>query len=69
MKILVDENIPLMTVQVLREHGHDVLDIRGTPDEGMEDETLWQMTQKEERLFITNDRDLHNTEMKNIMVS
>ena len=47
MNIFVDENIPLMTVQVLREEGHDVLDIRGTPDEGMEDETLWNMIQRE----------------------
>jgi predicted nuclease of predicted toxin-antitoxin system len=45
-----------MTVQVLREEGHDVFDIRGTPDEGMEDDTLWQMIQREERLFITTDK-------------
>jgi len=38
MKILVDENIPLMTVQALREMDHDVLDIRGTLDEGTSDE-------------------------------
>jgi hypothetical protein len=30
MDILVDENIPLMTVASLREQGHDVVDIRGT---------------------------------------
>ncbi|MCK4358658.1 MAG: DUF5615 family PIN-like protein [Candidatus Cloacimonetes bacterium] len=35
MKIFVDENIPLITVQTLREIGHDVIDIRGTDDEGM----------------------------------
>jgi len=29
MKILVDENIPNVTVQELRSQGHDVLDIRG----------------------------------------
>ena len=56
MKILVDENVPMMTVQQLRDEGHNVLDIRGTPDEGMEDETLWQMTQREKRLFITTDK-------------
>ena len=56
MNIFVDENIPLMTVQVLREEGHDVLDIRGTPDEGMEDETLWNMIQREKRLLITTDK-------------
>jgi predicted nuclease of predicted toxin-antitoxin system len=30
MKILVDENIPRMTVDRLRGVGHDVIDIRGT---------------------------------------
>jgi len=56
MKIWVDENIPLMTVRALREEGHDVLDIRGTPDEGIEDEILWNMIQKEGRLLITTDK-------------
>jgi hypothetical protein len=31
MRILVDENIPRLTVDRLRELGHDVQDIRGTP--------------------------------------
>jgi predicted nuclease of predicted toxin-antitoxin system len=56
MKIFVDENIPLMTVQALRADGHDVLDIRGTPDEGMDDETLWKTIQREGRLLITTDK-------------
>ena len=30
MDILVDENIPLISVDQLRRMGHDVLDIRGT---------------------------------------
>lgn len=34
MRILVDENIPIMTVHALREMGHEVKDIRGTADEG-----------------------------------
>ena len=38
MKILVDEHIPLMTVQALPTMGYDVRDIRGTPDEGYEAE-------------------------------
>ena len=33
MRIFVDENIPAMTVEALREAGHDVIDIRGTLDE------------------------------------
>ncbi len=35
MKILVDENIPSMSVRFLREKGHDVIDIRRTEHEGI----------------------------------
>lgn len=56
MKILVDENIPLTTVRALRVQGHDVLDIRGTADEGTADYALWSMAQREERLLITTDK-------------
>lgn len=56
MKILVDEHIPLMTVQTLRIAGHDVRDIRGAPVQGMPDEALWNMAQLEERLPITTDK-------------
>ena len=41
MKILVDENIPRITVSALRELGHDVRDVRGTRTEGMGDSDLW----------------------------
>jgi predicted nuclease of predicted toxin-antitoxin system len=56
MKIFVDENIPLTTVRALREMGHDVLDHRGTADEGMADDALWEMIQREGRLLITTDK-------------
>ena len=56
MKILVDENIPLMTISALRGMGHDVHDVRGTPDQGIDDSTLWQMAQEEGRLLITTDK-------------
>ena len=56
MRILVDENIPLMTIQALRDLGHDVLDIRGTTDQGMIDGILWDMAQREGRLLITTDK-------------
>jgi predicted nuclease of predicted toxin-antitoxin system len=56
VQILVDENIPRRTVVRLRELGHDVLDIRGTLREGMKDELLWELAQKEERLLISTDR-------------
>ncbi len=56
MKILVDENIPAITVEALQKLGHNVLDIRGTPKEGFADEKLWQLTLHESRLLITTDK-------------
>ena len=56
MLIPVDENIPRPTVESLRELGHDVRDIRGTPQEGMKDELLWKLAQSEKRLLISTDR-------------
>ncbi|MEJ2704285.1 MAG: DUF5615 family PIN-like protein [Sedimentisphaerales bacterium] len=52
----MDENIPLMSVKQLHEMGHDVLDIRGTADEGISDELLWNKAHREKRLLITTDR-------------
>jgi predicted nuclease of predicted toxin-antitoxin system len=56
MKILVDENIPRMTVNRLRELGHDVKDIRGTTDQGLDDPDLWKAAMTEGRLLITTDK-------------
>ncbi len=56
MNILVDENIPIMTVKELRRMGHDVRDIRGTHQEGMTDSALWNLAQQEKRLLITTDK-------------
>jgi predicted nuclease of predicted toxin-antitoxin system len=56
MKIAVDENIPLRTVQALKDRGHDVSDIRGTADQDMDDDMLWNRVQREERLLITTDK-------------
>lgn len=50
MKILVDENMPLITVRELRSKGFDVIDIRSTREQGMTDEELWQKA-KEENVF------------------
>jgi predicted nuclease of predicted toxin-antitoxin system len=56
MNICVDENVPAVTVEQLRNLGHDVLDIRGTPDQGMTDEMLWARVQSEQPLLITTDK-------------
>ena len=56
MRLFVDENIPNRTVEELRRLGHDVLDIRGTPDQGMDDDVLWARLMNERRLLITTDK-------------
>jgi len=56
MEILVDENIPLVTVTQLREMGNNVIDIRNTPEEGLADETLWNKAIDEKRLLVTTDK-------------
>jgi len=56
MKILVDENIPKITVMALREMGHDVRDIRGTTLEGIKDDGIRGLIQKENRMLITTDK-------------
>lgn len=56
MKIFVDENIPTRTVQELVALGHDVLDIRGTADQGMDDDVLWERMMNDRRLLITTDK-------------
>ena len=56
MKVCVDENIPLVTVRELTRLGHDVLDIRGSADQGMADNLLWELVQRQERLLITTDK-------------
>ena len=53
MRILVDENIPKISVLELRMTGHDVLDIRGTERQGMFDDELWPFAQTERRMLIT----------------
>ena len=56
MRILVDENIPNITVQSLKAAGHDVLDIRGTPRQGLFDDALWNLAQTERRVLVTTDK-------------
>lgn len=56
MKIFVDENIPLITVKELILQGYDVMDIRGTDDQGITDGALWQMVQDLQCLLITTDK-------------
>jgi len=56
MRILVDENVPNITVHELQALGHNVLDIRGTERQGMFDDELWPFAQTEQRTLVTTDK-------------
>lgn len=60
MNILVDENIPKVTVETLRSLGHIVSDLRGTPGQGAEDAELWTKALHERALIITTDKGFTN---------
>lgn len=56
MKLLADENIPLETVELLEESGHDVLSILRKYS-GISDHEIIDLSNKEGRLIITFDKD------------
>ena len=45
MKFLVDENIPKASSLLLREFKHEVIDVRGTDEEGLSDSDIFQLAQ------------------------
>lgn len=60
MNIFVDENIPNLSVEELRRMGHDVMDIRGTDKEGLDDKGIWQIVEEQKRMLITTDKGFAN---------
>jgi predicted nuclease of predicted toxin-antitoxin system len=56
MRILVDENIPRMTVDFLRSAGHNVTDVRGSSLQGSPDSDIWALAVSDGRLLITTDK-------------
>ena len=56
MKVLANENFPLLAVEALREAGHDVVWARTEmPGEG--DDQVLRRAQEESRLLVTFDKD------------
>ncbi len=56
MKIVVDENIPNSTVDYLKQIDHTIIDVRGTKNEGINDEELWEIVHQKSALLITTDK-------------
>lgn len=61
MKYLLDENFPKSAQTLLEELGHEVIDIRGTVDEGADDERLFALAQAAMAVILTTDRDFYHT--------
>ncbi len=61
MRFLLDENFPKAAHQFLRISGHEVFDFRGTIDQGMKDEAVFQMAQRLQAILLTTDRDFFHT--------
>jgi len=61
MNFFLDENFPKTAEALLTAHGHVVLDIRGTEDEGAEDPDVFGMAQDKQAVFLTTDRDFFHT--------
>lgn len=56
IKLLANENIPKLTIQILRQNGIDIKAV-AEGHSGITDTQVLQMAEKEERLIITFDRD------------
>jgi predicted nuclease of predicted toxin-antitoxin system len=65
MQILVDENIPLTSVKKLQELGHHIIDIRGTSQEGVDDEMIWEIVQENSALLVSTDKGFTKDRNKN----
>ena len=61
MKILLDENFPKSAEKVLIELGHQVIDIRGTELQGVDDFRLFELAQENKAVLLTTDRDFYHT--------
>ena len=61
MKFLLDENFPKKAAELLRNHSYECLDIRGTDNEGVSDEEIFQIAQDHQAVFLTTDKDFYHS--------
>ena len=61
MKFLLDENFPKSAEKLLIELGYEVIDIRGTEFQGIDDSRLFDLAQENESILLTTDRDFYHT--------
>lgn len=61
MIFFLDENFPKTSGYLLQAKGHQVIDIRGSKNEGADDTTIFSMAQKHSAIFLTTDKDFFHT--------
>ncbi len=61
MRFLLDENFPKAARGQLEALGHEVLDFRGTEDEGIDDAAVFAKSQALGAVLLTTDRDFFHT--------
>ena len=57
MKIKIDENLPASIAEILNNLGHNADTIPQEGLSGVDDETVWETAQREQRFLITQDLD------------
>ncbi len=57
MHFLIDENLPRSLTAMLRETGHDVVEVVEARLRGADDEILWRLAGRQHRVLITRDLD------------
>lgn len=61
MRFFLDENFPKAAHTLLMELGHQVFDLRGTPEQGLPDREIFLKAQHHGAVFLTTDRDFFHT--------
>ena len=56
MRVKVDEDLPKQAVELLREGGHDAVNVLEQHLGGSKDDALWDVIQTEQRLLVTADK-------------
>ncbi|MGD8778362.1 MAG: DUF5615 family PIN-like protein [Ignavibacteria bacterium] len=61
MKFFLDENFPKSSIDLLVKSGNEIIDIRGTEHEGLDDASIFDLAQKNSAIFLTTDKDFFHT--------
>ena len=56
MRLKVDEDLPRVAVEMLRDRGYEVLSVVEQGMAGLKDPDLWQAVQAEQRFLVTADK-------------